>query len=146
MFMRRLSVLLSLCLLTLLGACVVREERVTYPQAAPVAEFGQVQNIGYVVVSTRPSGAGAVLGAIVGGVIGHQVGGGAGNALATGAGIVGGAVTGSLIEGRSRRDDEAYRVLVRFDNGRLREFDFMNIGDLKIGDRVKFEGGQLHRL
>ena len=144
--MNRWMVLVSLSVLTLLSACVVREERVSYPQPAPVAEYGQVQNIGYVVVSTRPSGAGTILGAIIGGVVGHQIGGGAGNALATGAGAFGGAVAGSLIEGRARRDDEAYRVQVRFDNGRVRELDFMDIGDLKIGDRVKWEGGQLHRL
>ena len=146
MLLNRWIVALGLGLLALMSGCVVREERVSYPQPVPVAEYGQVQNIGYVVISTRPSGAGVILGAIIGGVVGHQVGGGAGNALATGAGAFGGAVAGSMIEGRSRREDEAYRVQVRFDNGRLREFDFMNIGDLRIGDRVKFEGGQLHRL
>jgi hypothetical protein len=32
-------------------------------------------------------------------------------------------------------------VQVRFDNGSARDFDF-----LRIGDRAKFESGQLHRL
>jgi outer membrane lipoprotein SlyB len=87
-----------------------------------------------------------VLGAVIGGVIGHQVGGGTGKALATGAGAIGGAIAGNAIEGRQRRDDEVYRVTVRFDNGSMRDFDFERIDDLRTGDRVKFEGGQLHRL
>jgi len=153
---RRLSTAAALASLALLSACVVAplpRERVVYaPQPAvrqvPVyAEFGRVENIGYVQISQRPSGAGAVLGAVIGGVIGNRFGEGAGRALATGAGAVGGAVVGNAIEGgRARRDDEVYRVQVRFDNGGVRDFDFQRIDDLRIGDRVKFEGGQLHRL
>ena len=154
MNIRRLTTAAALASLALLSACVVAppRERVVYaPQpvsrAVPVyAEYGRVENIGYVQVSQRPSGAGAVLGAVIGGVIGNRFGEGTGRALATGAGAVGGAVVGNAIEGRQRRDDEVYRVQVRFDNGTLRDFDFQRIDDLRIGDRVKFEGGQLHRL
>jgi hypothetical protein len=39
-----------------------------------------------------------------------------------------------------------YRVQVRFDNGSTRDFDFQRIDDLKVGDRVKLENGQIHRL
>jgi outer membrane lipoprotein SlyB len=60
--------------------------------------------------------------------------------------VVGGAVVGNAIEGRQRREDEVYRVQVRFDNGSVREFDFQRIDDLTVGDRVKFEGGQIHRI
>jgi outer membrane lipoprotein SlyB len=60
--------------------------------------------------------------------------------------VIGGAVAGNAIENRNRRDDEVYRVNVRMDNGSAREFDFQRIDDLRVGDRVKFEGGQLHRL
>ena len=97
-------------------------------------------------VSQRPTGAGAVLGAVIGGVVGNRFGGGTGRALATGAGVVGGAIAGNAIEGRTRRDDEVYRVQVRFDNGSVRDFDFQRIDDLRVGDRVKFDGAQLHRL
>jgi outer membrane lipoprotein SlyB len=110
------------------------------------AEYGRVENIGYVQISQRPSGAGAVLGAVIGGVVGNRFGGGTGRAVATGAGVVGGAIVGNAIEGRQRREDELYRVQVRFDNGSVRDYDFQRIDDLRIGDRVKFEGGQLHRL
>lgn len=53
-----------------------------------------------VAVEQPKSGAGAALGAIAGGVVGNAVGKGSGNALATMAGIVGGAVLGDSIEGR----------------------------------------------
>ena len=152
---RRLWTAAALASLALLSACVVappREQRVVYapqPTSRPVpvyAEFGRVENIGYVQTSQRTSGAGAILGAVIGGVIGNQFGHGGGKALATGAGVFGGAVAGNAIEGRNRRDDEVYRVQVRFDNGSVRDFDFQRIDDLRIGDRVKFEGGQLHRV
>lgn len=154
MLTRRMHFALSGSALAFLNGCVVAPSP---PQAAyaeapvnrpvpMVAEYGQVQNIGYVQVAPRTSGGGAILGAVLGGVIGHQFGGGTGNALATGAGVIGGAVVGNAIEGRNRREDEIFRVQVRFDNGASRDFDFQRIDDLRVGDRVKFEGGQLHRL
>jgi outer membrane lipoprotein SlyB len=138
----------------LLSACVVApppQRVVMVPQPvvrpAPVyAEFGRVENIGTIQIAQRPSGAGAILGAVIGGVVGNRFGGGTGRALATGAGIVGGAVAGNAIEGRTLHPDEVYRVQVRFDNGGVRDFDFQRIDDLRTGDRVKFENGQLHRL
>ena len=154
MFARTLSTTLCVTTLALVTACATyqRDERIAYepvPLSRPVpvvSEYGRVQNIGYVQASSRPSGAGAVLGAVIGGVIGNQFGGGTGNVLATGAGVIGGAVAGNAIENRTRREDEVYRVSVRFDNGSLRDFDFHRIDELRVGDRVKFEGGQLHRL
>lgn len=153
MKLRTLSTLSCVSALAVLAACAApREERVEYRPAPAVrqvpvyAEYGRVENIGYVQTAQRPSGAGAVLGAVVGAVVGNQFGKGTGRALATGAGAVGGAVAGNAIEGRTRRDDEVYRVTVRFDNGSVRDFDFQRIDDLRTGDRVKFEGGQLHRI
>jgi outer membrane lipoprotein SlyB len=154
MIAHRLAAATALSTVFLLSACVVapppqRVVMVPQPmvQPAPVyAEFGRVANIGYIQVAQRPSGAGAILGAVIGGVVGNTLGGGAGRALATGAGVVGGAIAGNAIEGRAIQPDEVYRVQVRFDNGSVRDFDFQRIDDLRTGDRVKFEGGQLHRL
>ncbi|MGZ5185860.1 MAG: glycine zipper 2TM domain-containing protein, partial [Caldimonas sp.] len=58
---------------------------------------------------------------------------------------VGGAVAGNAIETRQKRDDEVYRVGVRLDNGAQRYIDFHRIDDLRVGDRVRFDGGQLYR-
>ena len=155
MFVRSLSAVLAAATLAASTGCVVapvpevrREVRVA-PVAAPVpvyAEFGVVRNIEIIQIASRNNAGGAILGAVIGGIIGHQVGGGIGNSVATAAGAVGGAVAGNAIQNRNRRDDEIYRVEVRFDNGTLRQIDFQRIDDLRVGDRVKFEGGQLHRL
>jgi uncharacterized protein YcfJ len=59
----------------------------------------QVCNNQPVAVQQPRSGAGAVIGAIAGGVLGNTIGHGSGRALATGIGLMGGAVVGNQIEG-----------------------------------------------
>ncbi len=49
-------------------------------------------------VQNTTSGAGALMGAIAGGAVGNQIGGGSGRALATMAGVMGGAIMGEKIE------------------------------------------------
>lgn len=152
-----MAVAASATSLVVLSGCVVapaRQERVVYqqqpvPVARPVpvyAEYGRVERVGTVLIAQRPTGGGAILGAVVGAVVGHQFGGGVGKGLATAGGAVGGAIAGNAIEGQALRDDEVFRVTVRFDNGTARDYDFRRIDDLRVGDRVKWEGGQLHRL
>ena len=144
----------ALCALALLTACAspgYRETRTVYdaprPMARPaVSEYGHVREIDIVHTSRRTSGAGAVIGAILGGVVGNQFGGGSGRGALTVGGAVAGAVAGNAVEDRrNRRDDEVYRVSVRFENGAIREFDFYQIDDLRVGDRVRWENGQLYR-
>jgi outer membrane lipoprotein SlyB len=117
-----------------------------YSQSNAYAQYGQVRAIEVVPVETRTSGGGAVLGAVLGAVVGNQFGSGTGRAAATGVGAVGGAVAGNAIEKRQRRDNEAYRVSVRFEDGSVRDFDFQRVDDLQVGDRVKWDGGQLTRM
>lgn len=52
-----------------------------------------------VTVQPQKSGAGALMGAIAGGAVGNSMGKGSGNALATGIGLLGGAILGDSIEG-----------------------------------------------
>lgn len=140
----------------LMGACASNPRSGYATAPAPVysntpqysnqyAQYGQVNRIDVIPTGARTSGAGAVLGAVLGAVVGNQIGAGTGRAVATGAGAIGGAVAGNAIERRTRRDDEVFRVGVRFDDGSYREYDFQRIDDLQVGDRVKFEGGQLYR-
>jgi uncharacterized protein YcfJ len=68
------------------------------PVTASVPVPRQVCSDGQQVVPQRPSGAGALIGAIAGGVIGHNLGGGAGQAVATGLGAITGAVIGDSVE------------------------------------------------
>ena len=89
-------------------------------------------------------GAGAVIGGVVGGVLGHQVGGGTGQDIATVAGVVGGAVAGHQIE-KSTKQKDAYRIRVRLDNGGYQTVTQPSINDLRVGDRVRIENGNLYR-
>lgn len=118
----------------------------TYGSATQAVQYGYVSHIDVVSVASRPSGGGAILGAVIGAVIGRQIGSGSGQDAATGVGAVGGAVIGHQIERRSRKDDEVYRISVRLQDGRVEQFDYQEIGNLRAGDRVKIEGGQLYRL
>lgn len=54
-------------------------------------------------VQTPSSGAGAIMGAIAGGAVGSNIGSGAGAALATGIGVIAGAMMGDRIEGPGTR-------------------------------------------
>ena len=110
------------------------------------AQYGQVNRIDVIPTESRTSGGGAVLGAVLGAVVGNQIGDGDGQKAAIAAGAVGGAVAGNAIQNRNRRDDEVYRVTVRFDDGHEASYDFQRVDALRTGDRVKYEGGQLHRL
>ncbi len=69
------------------------------PIIQQVAVPRQVCNNQQVVTEGQKSGAGAAMGAIAGGALGNQIGNGSGRALATMAGIFGGAIMGDKIEG-----------------------------------------------
>lgn len=155
MNLRPIAAAMCITSLAAITACASQPYRSEPVSQAPVpaytpvpvyAEQGRVRSIEVIPVAGRSSGGGAVLGAIIGGVIGHQIGGGTGKALATGAGAVGGAVAGNAIEMHNKRDDEIFRVSVRFQDGSVRSYDFQRIDDLRVGDRVKLEGGQIHRM
>jgi outer membrane lipoprotein SlyB len=121
------------------------------PQGA-YTEYGRVTNVEVVKVQAPASagpGIGAVLGGVAGAVVGSQIGAGNGRTAAIVLGAVGGAVAGNSIE-RSRTANvaagESYRVSVRLDNGAMQAFDVASYGELRIGDRVRIENGQLYRV
>ena len=147
----RFSLLCAVATLALVTACAGNQPRNDGLANAPVesrhgAEYGRVTDIETVAIEKRSSAGGAILGAVIGGLIGSQVGGGTGNVLATGAGVIGGAVVGNNIEKRNKGDHEVWRVSVRYDNGRTAQFDYERIDNLRIGDRVKVEDGQVQRM
>jgi outer membrane lipoprotein SlyB len=122
------------------------------PAPAPaVASAGPGTVTHIVVLGGEPaytSGGGAVAGAIVGGVVGRQFGGSsAGRAVGTLIGAFGGAVVGNEMERQSQGAGRppVYRVTVRLDSGDLRSYDYASLNNLRIGDRVRDEGGQLYR-
>jgi len=145
---RRIALVCSVSALTLITACSSNPPR-SDPYASPinsissVSQYGNVSNIEIVGSASRGAG-GAVLGAVIGAVIGNQIGSGTGRAAATGVGAVGGAIIGNNLQ--KRNDSDVYRISVRMDNGATAQYDYQSIEDLRVGDRVRVDGGQLHRV
>jgi outer membrane lipoprotein SlyB len=124
------------CVLLCLSSCSSNPGYGVQQSVRAQQQIGTVASIQIVPQSSMNGTGGALLGAVLGGVVGHQFGGGSGRTLATGAGVIGGAVAGNQI----------YRVLVRLDNSRTQQFDYQQIGDLRVGDRVSIEGNQIMQL
>jgi outer membrane lipoprotein SlyB len=141
-------------LLLVVGACASdpyynepqygQSSRTVYP-AADYADAGRVVAIDSVRGDGHTSGAGAVIGGIAGGVLGHQVGSGRGNTAATIAGAGVGALAGNEVERRRSGDEGAYRVTVQFRDGREATFMQDSLNGLRVGDRVRVDGGRLYR-
>ncbi len=109
-------------------------------------QIGTVSSIQIIAQRDRGTGGGAVLGAVLGGVLGNQFGSGSGRALATGAGLVGGAVAGNAIEQQQPNNQQIYRVTVELAGGFFQQFDYQQIGQLRTGDKVSIRNGQLFAL
>lgn len=144
------AVSISITSLMLMTACTSYEPRnksvrTTSSDYRQESRMGNVSNIETFATSSRTSGGGAILGVIVGGALGNQVGKGDGRKAATVAGAVAGGIVGNEIEKRNKRDDEFYRVSVRFDNGASAQYDYNDINNLRIGDRVQIRNGQIYR-
>jgi outer membrane lipoprotein SlyB len=157
---RLITVTSSVLVLASLMACAPMSPAPvsTYPTSSTPSntqgayvEYGRVNNVEIIRTQepARGPGIGAVIGGVAGAVVGSQIGSGGGRTAATVIGAVGGAVAGNAIE-RSRTANaaagESYRVSVQLDNGSLRAYDMTSYGELRIGDRVRIENGQLYRV
>ena len=148
----------ALVLSTLAGCATHRNQpnyQSNYPQNYPQgrvpqqppgqAQYGVVQSVDLVRAENQTSGAGAVLGGVIGAVVGRQFGSRGGRDAATAVGAVGGAVIGNQVEKNKRSARDFYRVLVRFEDGGQRNFDYEQPVDLRPGDRVWLQNNQLTR-
>lgn len=115
----------------------------TTPQAGVVTDIRVFQS-----GPAYTSGGGAVVGTVAGAIVGRQFGSGpAGRAVGTMIGALGGAVIGNEIERQNSGAGRPpiYRVTVRLDNGAMRSYDYASLNNLRVGDRVREDGGQLYR-
>ena len=140
-----------------LAACATPDDpyRTTYPggpsyPTAPiqdVARYGYVESIDTVTAERRDGlGVGAVGGAIAGGAIGSQIGSGSGRAAATIGGAVVGGVVGHQVEQHVRGNQAAgveYVFRVRMDDGSYQTFRKETHDNIRVGDRVRVERGNL---
>ncbi|MDB5775868.1 MAG: Outer rane lipoprotein [Herbaspirillum sp.] len=112
------------------------------PQSAAICDScGRVESIREIRHAKKPSGIGIAAGAVLGGVLGNQVGSGNGRTLATVAGAVGGGYAGNEVEKRTQTTT-SYRVIVRMENGKIREFPQSGEG-WRVGDEVRVVHGAL---
>lgn len=122
-----------------------------YPSS--YSRYGYVESIETIAEERRSGiggtgvGIGAIGGAIAGGVLGNQVGSGSGRAAATVGGAIAGGVIGDQVEKRvnnNRADGVgAYRLRVRMDDGSYQTFTQDRIDNLRVGDRVRIDNGQV---
>ena len=119
-----------------------------YPQGQ-VARYGYVEAVDTVQGEQQRSGPGigAIGGAIAGGVLGNQIGGGTGRAAATVGGAVAGGVIGHQVEQHMKGGNQAnaaYRFRVRMDDGSYQTFTQERHDNIRVGDRVRVENGQVY--
>jgi outer membrane lipoprotein SlyB len=93
-------------------------------------------------VGRRDGSGGAIVGALIGGALGNQVGDGSGRRAATVAGAIAGGVAGHNMQ----RNRDGYRIRVRMDDGRIREFYQGRRNGLRPGDRVEVNRGDVFPL
>jgi outer membrane lipoprotein SlyB len=159
---RPLAALASALALTTLTACAIAPQPVyetarypyrpgSYETTSPAyPEYGRIADIEVIQSQSAgapASGGGAMLGSVIGSLLGYQIGDGGGRIAAQALGMVGGALLGNSIEANSNapRVYQTYRVAIQTDNGGYRVFDVPSPGDLRVGDRVVINNGQISR-
>jgi outer membrane lipoprotein SlyB len=120
-----------------------------YPTAPvqDVARYGYVESVETVTPERREGiGVGAIGGAIAGGAIGSQIGSGSGRTAATIGGAVVGGVVGHQVEQHVRGNQAVaveYVFRVRMDDGSYQTFRKETHDNIRVGDRVRVERGNL---
>ncbi len=116
----------------------------TYPVYGVVQsiEHGQQENTG---IGGTSIGLGTIAGAVIGGVVGNQIGSGRGNTVATVAGVAGGAYVGHELENRHQQRVDAYKITVRMEDGSYQTVMQNTNSNFRVGDRVRYENGNLQR-
>lgn len=112
--------------------------------AAPALcrDCGIVEAVNAIEQPGEASGLGAAAGGVLGGVVGNQIGNGGTRQTARILGMIGGAVAGHQIE-KSQRKTMKYELVVRFEDGTTRRFDYDSQPAWHTGERVKLVNGVL---
>jgi outer membrane lipoprotein SlyB len=140
------ALLLSLALMLGVSACSTPGGGLTGGSAGidnsqVRAGYGTVESVERVERSSMGI-LGTIGGAVVGGLLGHQIGSGSGNTAATIAGAAGGAYAGREIERRTSGSD-AYRIVVRMDDGSYQAVGQDAAPVVRRGDRVRIQNGNV---
>ncbi|MGO4379859.1 glycine zipper 2TM domain-containing protein [Pseudoduganella sp. RAF53_2] len=115
------------------------------PKRPVCNECGTVTNVRMIEKDGEGGATGLIAGGIAGGLLGHQVGGGTGKTLATVAGAAGGAYAGKKIEGKMNKVKE-WHVTVKYETGKVGTVILGHDPNLRNGDHVRRENGNLNRI
>lgn len=130
-------------LIAMLSACALVAACSSNSSHSDSAQYGVIKSINTTTETSSGVNVGTLIGGVVGGLAGHQVGGGRGNTAATVAGAVGGAVIGTDVGNRNK--SQMYKIGVRLQDG---QFVTVNqkasVADLRVGERVQLEDGEVH--
>jgi outer membrane lipoprotein SlyB len=128
--------LLATLLFTLLAACATQNN----PGETEV-RYGRISQIDSVMLEgDKKLGLGTVIGAVAGGLLGNQIGGGTGKDIATVAGVVAGGYAGNKVQNNMEKRP-GQQITVRLDNGASVGITQPADPGLKVGDRVRIDGG-----
>lgn len=110
--------------------------------------YGYVEAVEVIAAEPRSGlpGIGAIGGAIAGGILGNQVGGGSGRVAATIGGAVAGGVIGNQVEQHMKgpaQQATTYRFRVRMDDGSYQTLTQDRHDNIRVGDRVRVDNGQV---
>ncbi len=107
---------------------------------------GVVQDVQQVRVDGSGNGGtlGAIIGAVAGGVLGNQVGKGDGRKAATVAGAVAGGVVGNQVGKHHGEGSDAWRIVVRLDNGQYATVTQRENPGIRSGDYVEVRGDHVY--
>ncbi|MEW9623466.1 glycine zipper 2TM domain-containing protein [Rhodanobacter geophilus] len=110
---------------------------------------GVVQDVRPVYIdSGNPNGGtlGAVIGAVAGGVLGSTIGKGDGRTAATVVGAVAGGVVGNQVGRNSGGGGNAWRIVVRLDNGQYATVTQRDDPRVRNGDYVQIADGRVQPM
>ncbi|WP_404612598.1 outer membrane lipoprotein [Rhodanobacter hydrolyticus] len=110
---------------------------------------GVVQDVRPVYINSgNPNGGtlGAVIGAVAGGVLGSTIGKGDGRTAATVVGAVAGGVVGNQIGQNAGGGSNAWRIVIRLDNGQYATVTQRDDPRVRNGDYVQIANGQVYPM
>jgi len=110
---------------------------------------GVVQDVRLVYIDNRnPNGGvlGAVIGAVAGGVLGSTIGKGDGRTAATVVGAVAGGAVGNQIGQNAGGSSNAWRIVVRLDNGQYATVTQREDPRVRNGDYVQIANGHVYPM
>lgn len=134
------QLLLVVSMMVLVSGCASRQAGDVYSRSQAQRQlsvyYGTILAVNSVTIEGTQTGLGSVAGGALGGIAGHSIGGGHGQALGTVAGVIGGALLGSVVEEGATRQN-GVEITVELDSGEVVAVVQAADDYYAVGDRVR---------